>query len=291
MAEPTPDLTGRTIVLTGASRGIGRAAAVALAEMGASLILVSRRQADVDAVAADVRARTGRRAPVLPLSADLSSLASVRVLAERVRAEVPAVDVLINNAGTLMPRRSVTVDGHETTFAVNHLAYFLLTQELMPALQAAPAARIVNVASEAHQGASVAWDDPMLERGYGANKAYAQSKLANVMFTYALARRLQGTAMTANALHPGVIATKLLADYVGVPFVSHAITRLVGGTPEEGADTIVWLASSPAVALVSGQYFIKKRPTRSSRVSYHVESQERLWELSQRLVEQGATVT
>jgi len=191
--------------------------------------------------------------------------------------------VLINNAGVFTHARELTADGLERQFAVNHLAYFLLTNLLLDRLKAGSASRIINVSSGAHGGAALDFDDLQGERHYDGNQAYSRSKLANILFTYELARRLQGTRVTANCLHPGVIATRLLADYMGVPRAGGGLVRTFGAKPEKGAETIVYLALSPEVEGVSGGYFVNKKPAASSRESYYEAAARRLWEASERL--------
>jgi NAD(P)-dependent dehydrogenase (short-subunit alcohol dehydrogenase family) len=276
------DMTGRICVITGATRGIGRATAERLAELGATLVLVVRRREDGAAVARELRHAHGASPPeVVP--ADLSSQRSIRDAAEAIRAHHPRLNVLINNAGTIPKERETTVDGLEMQFAVNHLAYFLLTNLLLDRLIAGAPARIINVTSGAHQGGTLDFDDLQSEHRYDPVRVYGRTKLANVLFTYELARRLQGTGVTANCLHPGVIATRLLADYMNVPLVGGAITRTFGGSPESGSETSVYLAAAPEVEGVTGKYFVERREARSSRASYDEASQRRLWEVSAQL--------
>jgi NAD(P)-dependent dehydrogenase (short-subunit alcohol dehydrogenase family) len=274
-------MTGRVCVITGASRGIGKASARALAGLGASLVLVCRRQADGDKVASEI----SRPSAALPdvVAADLSSQSEIRRAAGEIRERHPAVHVLINNAGVFTRRRQLTVDGLEQQFAVNHLAYFLFTNLLLDCLRAGAPSRIINVSSGAHSGSHLDFADLQGERSYDGNRAYSQSKLANVLFTYELARRLRGTGNTANCLHPGVIATRLLADYMGVPAAGGALARTFGAKPEKGAETIVYLASSQEVEGVTGKYFVNKKPVTSSRESYDEAAARRLWEVSERL--------
>jgi retinol dehydrogenase 14 len=276
-----PDMSGRICVITGANRGIGRASAEALGRLGASLVLVCRRRADGEDVARDLAPLTGETPSVV--EADLSSQASIRTAAAQIQDRCPQLHVLINNAGVFTRRRELTVDGLELQFAVNHLAYFLLTNLLLDRLKAGTPARIINVSSGAHAGTGIEFGDLQGERGYDGNHAYSQSKLANILFTYELARRLQGTGVTANCLHPGVIATRLLSNYMGVPVGGGALARTFGAKPEKGAETIVYLASSPEVAGVTGQYFVNRRPVASSRESYDEAAARRLWEVSERL--------
>ena len=275
------DLTGRVCVITGASRGIGKASAEALADLGANVVLVCRRQADGDKVASEI----SRRSAAVPdvVEADLSSQSEIRRAAGEIRERHPAVQVLINNAGLFTRRRQLTVDGLEQQFAVNHLAYFLFTNLLLDCLRAGAPSRIINVSSGAHSGSQLDFADLQGERSNNGNRAYSQSKLANILFTYELARRLRGTGVTANCLHPGVIATRLLADYMGMPAAGGALARTFGAKPEKGAETIVYLASSQEVEGVTGKYFVNKRPVTSSRESYDEAAARRLWEVSERL--------
>jgi NAD(P)-dependent dehydrogenase (short-subunit alcohol dehydrogenase family) len=274
-------MSGRICVITGATRGIGRATAEGLAKLGATVVLVCRRQADGDAVSQDI----AKGAPVKPdvVTADLSSQSSIRSAATEILARYPHLHVLLNNAGILTRRRELSVDGIEMQFAVNHLAYFLLTLLLLDQLKAGAPSRVINVTSGAHSGATIDFDDLQNERRYDPNRAYAQSKLANILFTYELARRLAGSGVTANCLHPGVIATGLLADYMGVPFAGPALARTFGATPAEGARTSIYLASSPEVEGITGQYFVNSKVRDSSRESYDEASARRLWEVSNQM--------
>jgi NAD(P)-dependent dehydrogenase (short-subunit alcohol dehydrogenase family) len=274
-------MTGRICVVTGASRGIGRAAAEALARLGAAVVLVCRRQSDGAEIARELAPEAAEPPDVV--TADLSSQASIRLAASQIRNRYPRLHVLINNAGVFTRQRKVTVDGLELQFAVNHLAYFLLTNLLLDQLDAGSPSRIINVSSGAHAGARLDFDDLQGERGYDGNRAYSQTKLANILFTYELARRVRGSGVTANCLHPGVIGTRLLADYMGVPVAGGALARTFGAKPEKGAETIVYLASSPEVEGVSGKYYVNKKPVASSRESYDEANARRLWEVSERL--------
>lgn len=278
------DMTGRVCVLTGATRGIGRATAAGLAELGATLVLVCRRREDGRAVARDLAEQ--HRAPMPEVvTADLSSQRSVREAADEIRERHAGIQVLVNNAGVIPKERETTVDGLEMQFAVNHLAYFLLTNLLLDRLIAGAPARIVSVSSGAHQGGTLDFSDLQSERRYDPVRVYGRTKLANVLFTYELARRLRGTGVTANCLHPGVIATKLLSDYMNVPLVGGAIARTFGGSPDKGSETSIYLAASPEVEGVTGRYFVGGRETRSSPASYDEALQHRLWEESARLTD------
>jgi NAD(P)-dependent dehydrogenase (short-subunit alcohol dehydrogenase family) len=279
---PLADMTGRVCVVTGANRGIGRATAERLAELGATLVLVCRRLEEGKSVAREIGAAHGGR-PALIVPADLSSQRSVRDAAELIRAAHGHVHVLVNNAGLIPKQRETTVDGLEMQFAVNHLAYFLLTNLLLDRLVDGAPSRVVNVSSGAHQGGRLDFSDLQSERRYDPVRVYGRTKLANVLFTYELARRLGATGVTANCLHPGVVATKLMADYMNVPLVGGAIARTFGGSAEKGAETSVYLAASREVEGVTGRYFVGQRETRSSPASYDVALQQRLWEESARL--------
>jgi len=274
-------MLGRVCVITGANRGIGRASAEALVELGATVLLVCRRRPDGEEVSRALASR-GAEPPEVVV-ADLAAQASILEAAAWIRERHPELHVLINNAGVFTRRRELTVDGLERQFAVNHLAYFLLTNLLLDRLQAGSTSRIISVSSGAHGGAALDFNDLQGERGYDGTQAYSRSKLANVLFTYELARRLEGTGMTANCLHPGVIATKLLADYMGVPGARGAVASTFGAKPQKGAETIVYLASSPEVEGVSGRYYVNKKPAASSRESYDEAAARRLWEASERL--------
>ena len=275
-------MSGRVCVVTGASSGIGRATAQALARLGATLALVCRDRGRGEEAIAALRAEPGKAAVALFL-ADLSSQAEIRRVAAQLCERYPAIHVLVNNAGVINLRRSTTVDGIETVFAVNHLAYFLLTHLLVARLRASAPARIVNVASDAHRFGRIDLGDLGHARRYRAMRVYGTSKLANILFTYELARRLDGTGVTANCLHPGAVATRLGRNNGRL---ATAVTRLLRPffrTPEQGAATAIYLASSPAVEGVSGKYFVDCREARSSGVSYDESLARRLWDASARL--------
>jgi NAD(P)-dependent dehydrogenase (short-subunit alcohol dehydrogenase family) len=277
-----PDLSGRVCVITGASRGIGRATVDGLAALDARVVLLCRRQEDGDRIASELAAaRRGPPADVIEV--DLSSQRAIRQAADTLRERYPSIHVLINNAGVIPQQREVTADGLEMQFAVNHLAYFMLTTLLLDRLTAGAPARVVNVTSGAHQGGTLDLADLQSQRRYDPVRVYGRTKLANVLFTYELARRIRSTGVTANCLHPGVIATRLLADYMNVPMVGGAVARTFGGDPSEGADATVYLAASPEVETVTGRYFVGRRESRSSPASYDETLQRRLWEESVRL--------
>ncbi len=271
-------MRGKTCVVTGATGGIGKATAVALAEMGARIVLVARDSTRGDLAAAEIKAKSGN-GEVEVVRADLSSLDSVRNLAAEIGQRYPKLHVLVNNAGGVNMRRRTTVDGLELTFATNHLSHFLLTNLLMPLLKLSAPARIITVSSHAHRRGHIDFDDLQAERHYRGVAAYGQSKLANILFTYELARRLVGTQVTANCLHPGVVATSFgrgpgwlgLTVRLLAPFLLSA---------EEGARTSVYLCSSPHVEGASGKYFVRCKERLSSRYSYDAEAAKRLWEVS-----------
>lgn len=275
-------MTGKTCVVTGASSGIGLETAVALARAGARVAAVCRLPEKGARAVADIRRRSGS-GDVMLFVADLSSQRAVRGLAAQLVAGLSRVDVLVNNAGVIVRERVLTEDGVETTFAVNHLAYFLLTRLLEPLLVASAPARVVNVASRAHNSGRLRLDDLMGGRDYDGWQAYCQSKLANVVFTYELARRLEGTGVTANCLHPGLIGTNL--GHAGPSWIRYGlrIARPFLPSPAKGAATSIHLASSPEVESVSGKYFADRGERRSSDASYDPAVAARLWKVSEEL--------
>ena len=275
-------MTGRVCVVTGATSGIGRATALGLARMGATVGLVCRDRARGDETAAAIAGETGNRAVAVHL-ADLSSQDAIRGLAAELLARYPQIHVLVNNAGVVNLRYSTTVDGIETVFAVNHLAYFLLTALLLDRLRRSGRARIVNVASEAHKLGRLDFDDLGNRRRYRVMRVYGQSKLANILFTYELARRLDGTDVTVNCVHPGAVGTRLGQNNGRVATFLTKLLRPFFRTPEQGAATSLWAASSPDVEGATGRYFLNCREARSSRLSHDRELARRLWDESARL--------
>ncbi|HEU4412674.1 MAG TPA: SDR family oxidoreductase [Polyangiaceae bacterium] len=276
----TNEMKGQTCVVTGASGGIGRETARALASRGARVVLVCRDRAKGEATRAELGAGGGEVDLEL---CDLSSQASIRELAGRLERAHARIDVLVNNAGLIIPKRTTTADGLEATFALNHLGYFLLTTRLLDLLRASAPARIVNVSSEAHRRAALDFDDLQSERSYGAVDAYCRSKLANVYFTYELAERLRGSGVTANCLHPGVVASGFGRHEPGLLRVLATVARPFLIDEAKGAKTSVYLASSPEVEGVTGKYFVREREKRSSPASYDVGARKRLWEASEAL--------
>lgn len=274
------DMQGKRVLITGACGGIGRQTAIALARQGAHVILLCRDPIRAQEALDDVRIEG--EAPDTELAlVDLSSQQSIRRFAEPFGARYGSLDVLINNAGVYHASRHLSADGIEQTFAINHLGHFLLTRMLMPALLRSEAARIVNVASRASRYVKrIDFDDLQGAKRYFGVKAYAQSKLANIMFTYALARRLPSNRATVNALHPGVIATGIFRE-LPQPFKFLAAYFLA--TPEQGARTSIHLASAPDVAGLTGRYFADGKEEQSPPASYDVEAAERLWKLSEEM--------
>ncbi len=275
----------KTVVVTGATNGIGLVTARALAAQGARLIGVGRNAEKCAAIADQLRRATGNER-VEFLVADLSLPAQVRRVAENIRQQVDHLDVLVNNAGAFFAKREETADGQEMTWALNHLNYFLLTQELLELLKASPAARVVSVSSAMHTSVKgINFDDVEFKHGYSSWTVYANSKLANVMFTNELARRLQGTAVTANTLHPGVVDTGFGHNNGGLMSMGMSVfQKIAAKKPEQGAATSIYLASSPEVAGITGKYFDNCKEKKSSDASYDVAAQQRLWELSEQMV-------
>jgi len=274
----------RVCLLTGATQGIGRAAARALAATGMELVLVARDRGRLDALAAElIAAHPGARVSVL--AGDLSRMSEVRRLAAEFRAGHGGLHVLLNNAGALFARRELTPEGLERTVALNHLAYFVLTEELLPVLKASAPARIVNVSSDAHRGVTLDFSDLMGSRSrYRGFLAYGRSKLMNVLFTRELARQLEGTGVTVNAMHPGFVRTAFGHNNPGLLGTLVRWSQVFARTPEHGARTLIYLATSPDVAGVSGKYFVDEHETEPSAAARDMTSAGRLWELSSRLV-------
>jgi NAD(P)-dependent dehydrogenase (short-subunit alcohol dehydrogenase family) len=275
---------GKVCVITGGTDGIGKAAAYGIAVQGARL-LVHGRDPDKGARAvALLKARSGNSA-IEFLQADFSSLADVRRLAAAVLERAPRIDVLVNNAGGMFRKRALSDDGYEMTFAVNHLAPFLLTRLLLDALRSAAPARIVTTASNAHRGAKISFDDLQAAHRYSGMRAYGSSKLANILFTRALAKRLEGTEVTATCLHPGFVRTSFGRDFDASPWLKLAfgwISRLAR-SPEKGAETVIYLATSPQVQGASGGYYFDCKPISPTAAAEDDDAAERLWRVSERM--------
>ncbi len=276
-------MAGRTVLVTGGTSGIGRATALGLATLGAHLAITGRDRGRTEDAAREIRAAGG--GPVDMFVADLSSQAAVRRLADEVLQRLSRIDVLVNNVGGYWHTRHLTADGLERTFALNHLAPFLLTNLLLDRLQQSAPARVVTVASHAQALGRIDFDDLQGARSYAGARAYNQSKLANVLFTYELARRLPATAVTANVLHPGVVRTAFGAeDPAGVQRLLIPFLLPFMKSPAQGAATSIHLASAPELALVTGGYFATSTPKRSSERSYDAAVAARLWQVSAELV-------
>jgi retinol dehydrogenase-14 len=284
MEKSAENMTRKVCIVTGANSGIGKETARALARMGATVIMVVRNQVAGEKARKEIIEETGNESIELMI-ADLFSINEIRELASDFKNTHSRLDVLINNAGGIFPKREVTVDGFERTFALNLLAPFLLTHELLDVLMASAPSRIINVSSAAHLRGRIDFENLQSEKKYGQMGPYGNAKLMNIMFTYALARRLEGTGVTANALHPGVVRT-----HFGQNDASRArklMFRMLGPlfrSPEKGAKTSVYLASSPEIEGISGKYFANSKPKESSRISYDEELQEQLWQRTEQLL-------
>ena len=276
-------------LITGATSGIGEVTARELARRGMHVVIVGRSAERVAATVARIKQATG--VEVETLIADLSSQAGVRSVAEAFLQRHQRLDVLINNAGGFFASRQISADGIELTWALNHMSYFLLTNLLTDILRASAPARVVNVSSDAHRSGVMRWDDLQFTRSYNGWAAYAQSKLANILFSNELARRLEGTGMTSNALHPGFVATRF-AHNNGIIWggLMALMQRLFGITPEEGAQTSIYLATASEVATISGRYFVKSRETSPAPQAQDMAAAARLWEITERMIINSAPV-
>jgi retinol dehydrogenase 14 len=286
MDKDTPSMAGKTVLITGATGGIGKATAMGLAALGARIGITGRDLKRAEAAAVEIRGATGNP-DVDAYGADLSSQAEVRRLAAEVLDACPRLDVLVNNVGGFWATRRVTADGLEHTLAVNYLAGFLLTDLLLARLKGSAPARVVTVSSGAQSIGRIDFEDLQGERHYSGQTAYNQSKLASVMFTYELARRLEGTGVTATVLHPGVVSTGFGAEDPSRIFrFVVPLVRPFMKTPQQGAATSVYLASSPDVEGMTGIFFVNRRPQKSSKASYDGAAATRLWQISAGLVSQ-----
>ena len=273
-------MRGKTVVITGATSGIGEVAAIDLAGQGARIVFIARDKERAHATLEKLRRVNPASGHVVHL-ADLSLLSEMRRAAEEIREE-PVIDVLINNAGALFNSRIETQDGLEKSFALNHMSYFVLTNLLLSRLKAG--ARIVNTASDAHRRAKLDFDDLQSKKSYSGFAVYSKSKLCNILFTRELARRIAGTGITANALHPGFVATRFGDQSGGMLSALVRVAKPIGGiSPEEGAKTIIYLASSPEVARTSGEYFTKCAAATPSPEARNDNDAKRLWDVSTEL--------
>ena len=283
-STPNPaGIAGKVCLVTGATSGIGKVTAAALAAQGAEVTVAGRDERKARETVSWIKSETGNDA-VRYLLADFSDLGQVRGLARVFQAQSPRLDVLVNNAGGFFNKRRGTPYGVEMTLLVNHLAPFLLTNLLLDTIQASAPARIINVSSEGHRQGTMDFDDLGMERGYFGMKAYGRSKLANLLFTYELARRLDAGQVTANAVHPGHVATDMWkTNFRVIGPALKWVMRFFALSPEEGADNSIYLASSPDLGGMSGKYFIKREPAQSSDLSYDVDVAQQLWATSTNL--------
>lgn len=275
-------LNGKICMVTGATSGIGKVTARELAQMGATVIIVGRNPEKSENAVKQIRRETGNPAVEFML-ADLSSQKEIRQLVQDFKKRYDRLHVLVNNAGSIFLARRESVDGIEMTFALNHLGYFLLTNLLIDVLQASAPSRIINVSALLHKWAKINFDDLQNREMYIGVRAYPQSKLCNLYFTYELARRMEGTGVTANALHPGVVATNLGVNDNRFGRVMRRLINFALINPEEGAQTIIYLAASPDAQTVTGKYFVKQKAVSSSQASYNQAVASRLWCVSAEL--------
>jgi NAD(P)-dependent dehydrogenase (short-subunit alcohol dehydrogenase family) len=280
-------LEGKICLVTGSTSGIGKVTARELAKQGATVVLVSRTRAKGEATQTEITQATGNPHVEL-LVADLSLLADVRRLASEFQHTYSHLHLLVNNAGCAYPTRTLTSEGLEATLVVNYLAPFLLTELLLDTLKASAPARIVNVSSAQHANAHIDFDNLQGEKKYGNLSTYNQAKLAVLLWTYELARRLKGTGVTVNALHPGITATNFPSGMTGVLAWGMKLSKPLLLTPEKGAQTTLYLATSPEVEGVTGKYFVKSHETKSSNDSYDQTVGARLWEVTEQLVARSA---
>src|SRR6185503_7295140 len=267
------NLTGKVCVVTGANAGVGKETAIGLAKLGATVVMVCRDAGRAEKALREIKHKSSDRVELM--ICDLASQKSIRQFADDFKQQHDRLNVLVNNAGVFLRQRSHTEDGIESTFAINHLGYFLVTDLLLDLMKNSKPSRIVNVASTAHRYGKLDVNGWVSAKEYSAFGAYANSKLANVLFTYELARRLEGTGVTANCLHPGAVASNL---FRGLPGFLEALIKLVTISPERGARTSIYLASAPDVHGITGKYFARRRPEKSSEASYDLEAARRLWE-------------
>jgi NAD(P)-dependent dehydrogenase (short-subunit alcohol dehydrogenase family) len=278
-------MQGKVVVVTGGTSGIGQVAAETLAGQGARIVLIARDQTRAAESMAKLRA-AGPSAEHSLHFADLSSIVQTRRVGEQIAAAEARIDVLINNAGAVFGHRQLTPEGLEMTFATNHMAYFVLTQALRERLTATPGARIVSTSSTSHTSGKLDFEDLQSAKAYSAIRTYGKSKLCNVLFTRELARRLAGTGVTANCLHPGFVASRFGSQSGGWMQFITPMAHLFAIAPQQGADTIIYLASAPQVAGMSGLYFYKRKPISTSPAGQDDAAAARLWEVSEAIAEQ-----
>jgi NAD(P)-dependent dehydrogenase (short-subunit alcohol dehydrogenase family) len=283
-------MQGKICLITGGTNGIGKSTAQALAQMGATVVIVGRNAQKTSQVVDEIRSAT-RNTNVNALLADLSSQQAVRRLAEEFKSKYSRLHVLLNNAGAMFWTRHLTTDGLEITLALNHLAPFLLTNLLLDTIKASTPARIINVSSRAHQRGKIDFDDLQSERHYAGMDVYGNSKLANILFTIELARRLEGTGVTVNAVHPGFVNSGFAKNNPGVAFkLFGVIGPLIGRSPEKGAETSIYLASSPEVEGITGKYFSDSKVTETAPQAADAAAARKLWEVSAEMVHLATAV-
>jgi len=282
MPPSTEAMKGKVCLVTGATSGIGKATATALAAQGATVVIGCRNREKGEAVKQEIARATGNTSLDL-MVADLASIESTKKGAADFLARYPKLDVLVNQAGLYLSQRTLTPDGLETVFVVNHLSYCLLSNLLLPALKAGAPSRIVNGSGGIEAAGKIDFDDLQGEKKFSSFKALAQSKLGNFLFTYEMARRLEGTGVTVNIMQPGGVKTELGKGQGGFFGFMLRMARPLFSTPEQGADTLVWLASAPELAAVSGKYFVKRKEAKSSARSHDQELAARLWKVSAEL--------
>lgn len=275
-------MQGKICLVTGANSGIGKATAEELAKMGAKVVMVCRDQGRGQTALAEIVAASDNKFIDLML-ADLSSQSDIRRLAEEFLARYDRLHVLVNNAGAVFLRRQLTVDGLEKTFALNHLGYFLLTNLLLDVIKRSAPARIVNVASVAHWRSSIRFDDLQRERRYRFMEVYGQSKLANILFTFELSRRLEGSGVTVNCMHPGFVGSNLANNNGWIVRLGTTLIKPFARSPKKGAETVVYLATAPELQACSGRYYVDKKETQSSPESRDEGVARRLWQVSEAL--------
>ncbi len=282
MSQSDGLLTGKVCLITGGTSGIGEVTARELARMGCSVVITARDERKAAIAVSKLREKSSST-KITGLVADLSSQDQVRNLSDEFKRECDRLDILINNAGAIYLRRSLSQDGIEMTFAVNHLAPFLLTNLLLDTLIKSAPSRIVNVASNSHEGQEIDFSDLESQRSYRFMRAYGRSKLANLLFTYELARRLVGKGVTVNALHPGLVGTNMGSNNGWLVELFLPLFRMFSLSPDKGAETSIYLASSPEVEGVSGKYYYQKQQVLSSPNSYHEDKARQLWEVSAKM--------
>ena len=278
------DMKNKTVLITGATDGIGKITALELAKMGADVVIVGRNQEKTERVAAEIRSQLDGSGSVDLIVANLASLAGIRSVAQQFKEKHNHLDVLINNAGAYFAKRQISPDGLEMTFALNHMNYFYLTSLLLDVLKASAPARIVNVSSAAHYGNTVDFDDLMREKKYKGYQVYGESKLMNIYFTRELAKRLEGSGVTVNALHPGFVATNFGRSNGGIFNLVFKLAQIGAISPEEGAKTSIYLASSPDVAQISGKYFDKCEIKEPSKEANDDQAAAKLWQISEQII-------